>query len=250
MGKITLLSSLTLFTCVGGTAFAGEQGSLVDIPVTKVYLPTRGYDDNDAIEVVVEGELPNPCYTLGKTIVGPVINNTFMVRQLAWRNIEGACGTGDLIEDPVPFTSVGSIGQLPMGEYRVQFTNDNGSNLKAFNVQRAEAKYIDNFGYAAIQTVDAQEIYYEGDEVFVTLNGIWTSKCQILKKPIEVDRDGDLFIVLPILAHQDPLCEKTSAPFAEKVSLGRLTSGTYLVHSRSRGGKAIYRPFQVWPRVK
>lgn len=251
MGNKTAWVSFAILMAIGGVAKAGEQLTIEDVQITKVYAPTKGFDDNDQIEVVTEGVLPNPCYTLAKTIIGPKVNNSFMVRQTAWRSKEGACNTGDLIDDPVPYISVGVVGQLNKGDYAAQFTNKGGElDKKVFNVEEASSKAVDNFDYAAIQNVDAKEIFYEGTEVVVTLNGVWTTKCQEFKKPIAIEKQDDVFLVLPILKQTDDKCEKGTFPVAEKVSLGKLAAGTYLVHSRSRGGKAIYRQIQVWPHLK
>lgn len=226
---------------------AGEQISLIDIPISKVYVPLTGFDDNDAVEVVVEGTLPNPCYTLGKTLVGPVFNGTLNVRQLAWKNSAGPCG--GVIEDPIPFTSVGGVGMLGKGEYALEFHKKDTLAKKNFQVAHAATDSIDNFNYAAIESIELNKTYYEGEEVFAELNGVWTTKCQQLQDPVKIERQGDLILVLPVLDTPHEMCERVFAPLHKKVSLGVLESGTYLIHSRSRGGKAIYKPFQVWPHL-
>lgn len=240
-----------LATFVTNTAaWAGDPISVVDVPVSKVYVPTVGFDDNDAVEVVVEGRLPNPCYTLGKTLIGPSVNGVISVRQIAWKANEAPCSPG-LNDDAVPFTSIGQVGQLRSGSYKVQFIDPSGSLKQTdFGVERAESKSIDNFDYAAVENIDAKDIFYEEDEVIVTLTGVWTTRCQKLQEPVHVEQQGDLFLVLPVITTISERCERVPAPFMHKISLGKPKMGTYLVHSRSRGGKAIYRSMQVWPRVQ
>ena len=45
----------------GDSAFKPE---IVNIPLNKVYVPV-GFDDNDRVQIVVEGDFPNTCYKIG-----------------------------------------------------------------------------------------------------------------------------------------------------------------------------------------
>ena len=54
----------------------------VEIPLRGVYIPKNGFDDNDRVEAVLAGELPNPCYTLDRAYAEKTADGTgFVVHQ-------------------------------------------------------------------------------------------------------------------------------------------------------------------------
>lgn len=223
---------------------------VVEVPLQKVFVPKTGYDNNDPIEVVVRGELPNPCYTLGNTELKRIAGTKrLQVRQYAWVTLVGPCGA-DLFDDPIPFTGVASAGLLPEANYSVIHVSPAGkSEARDFLVEKAKSNEVDNFAYAAIQAVDMRGTTFEEQDVIITLNGITTSKCQELEKPIAVEKQDDVIVVMPKIKTTADNCEKRVAPFSETINIGKLKMGAYLVHVRSRGGKAVYRSFDVWPYV-
>ena len=42
-------------------AFAQEKPTSIEIAAAKVYTP-NGFDDNDVVQIILEGQFPNPCY--------------------------------------------------------------------------------------------------------------------------------------------------------------------------------------------
>jgi len=249
-GCWAIVACIAAITAAGG-ARGVETFIPTEVPLQKVFVPTSGYDDNDRVEIVVKGVLPNPCFTLGKTVAEPIPGtNQFKIHQHAWMTLMGPC-TGEIMNDPIPYTSVAEVGILPVASYSVTFNaGTQKPGLATFQVDKAMSADVDNFRYAALQTVDIKEITWEEDDVIATLNGVFSSKCQSLEKTV-VEIQGDLIVVMPkLITREDPNCEKRMIPFSEKLNLGPLKMGSYLIHARSRGGKAIYRPFEVWPRVR
>lgn len=229
----------------------GLRGQLVEIPVERAYIPKMGYDDNDHIQAIVTGELPNPCYTLGATYTEMAPDaKTVKIHQMAWRQMVGPCASSDLIEDPVPFTSEVNVGTLGAALYNLQF-KDSLNNVKArpFLVEKAKTQTIDNAEYAVVNNVDLDSIVKMGDEVSVTLTGLLTSRCSRIDS-VKVVREDDVLVVLPVVRNKIDLspterCERVNVQFKEKVSLGLFKSGEYLLHVRSREGKAVNRVFNV-----
>ncbi len=222
-----------------------------EVALDKVYIPSQGYDDNDAVELVVQGRLPNPCFTLGKTVVENVPGtNTLRVRQQAWMSLIQPCGA-ELLQDPIPFTNVASLGRMAASNYQIEFEGKQGLIQKqAFRVDSASTENIDNFRYAAIQSIDVKEIVFEEDEITITLNGEYSSTAQTLVRPIKWEVQNDVIVIFPVLQISGEASPEMKAiPFSEKLNLGKLKRGSYLLHSRARGGRAIYRAFNVWPKL-
>ena len=67
MNKI-FLSLLALVSFGSAAELVSDQMS-VEAPVLKVFAPSLGYDDNDLVQVVVDGVMPNACYQQGRSEV-------------------------------------------------------------------------------------------------------------------------------------------------------------------------------------
>lgn len=245
-----LLVFLTAFLlCMHG--HAAPSGKIVEIPLKKVYVPHTGFDDNDRIEVVAEGELPNPCFTLGETKAeAQGSGDGYRVRQMAWRRLTGACDSDDLIDDPIPFTSVVALGRLEASSYRVTFRHEmGGTPSRSFSVREATSEEIDEMPYAVVRAVEMEEGYVEGTEVTATIRGFIPSTCLVREGAPRVEVQDDVIVVRPVLAKKPGVeCRHVLSPFKETFSVGKLAPGSYLAHVRSRGGNAAYRPFQVWQK--
>lgn len=220
----------------------------VDIPLRGVYVPKNGFDDNDRVEAVLAGELPSPCYTLERAYAEKMPDGRgFRVHQVAWKWNSGACATGDLIEDPVPFTTPVMLGQLATNSYEISFLKQWGGTGKAeFGVERSKTDEIDNFSYALVRDIVMEEGYKEGTEVTAELRGLLPNKCSEFADPT-IQVQGDVIVVLPILktTQQAGGCGPSPRPFKHTIRVANLKPGRYLMHVRSRGGNAVYQEFAV-----
>ena len=104
-----MLSLVLALGTVGARAAEGES-QIVELPIARVFIPAKGFDDNDSVEAVIDGELPNACYVLEKQSVKVDHQNKIVtVRQFAIRLRAGTCkegsepGTPEFIT-PIPFT--------------------------------------------------------------------------------------------------------------------------------------------------
>jgi hypothetical protein len=71
-------------------------GKIVEVPVSNVFAPARGFDDNDFVQIVIDGKLPNSCYLQDETKVNlDRASKTIVVKQLALRRQDGDCATSD-----------------------------------------------------------------------------------------------------------------------------------------------------------
>ena len=229
------------------TAQAASQQK-IEVPVSRVFIPKEGFDDNDQITATVYGELPNPCYTLGKTVVSRgTSTHKLTFKQLAYLKKDGPCGTGDLIDDPVEFSNDVMLGQIDSGFYQIEYLKSDGTEgFRDFNVGRASPTAgIDNFDYAMIHSADSAPFYHKNEAVRIHFKGWVQSKCYELVKPLRVDHIDDIFVVMPILKESGTNCEKQNQKFVEALDLGILKPATYMLHVRSRNGKALSQVFKV-----
>lgn len=218
----------------------------VEIPVRRVFFPVRGYDDNDNIQMIVEGDLPDPCYVIGKrSFSRNAATGVITVRQYAWRRQTGACASGDLLES-IPFSEELSIGRLPASDYRVAFKpDDTTTNFRPLNVSKATITTTDDLNYARVTNLKTPDLAIGNEPVTVELSGPLSLPCNELKLPLNVRREGDTFIILPTEIEGSTTCVKPLRGFEATLDLGVLPPGEYLVHVRSKNGKAVEKTVEV-----
>ncbi len=241
----TVLASLFLSSFAVGAV--QQKGRTVEIEVEKVFVPHSGYNDNNAVELVVQGELPNPCFTLGETRVEKSAGGKLAIRQMAWQRLTGACDTGDLIDDPIPFTAVVPLGRIEAASYQISYRTEFGkTGRRAFDVAPALNDEIDEFHYTITRGVGAKEFYREGETVELTLKGFIPSPCYKLIEPVKTEVQDDVVVVWPVLQTLSGVeCNYELAEYSHTFTVPNLKAGSYLVHARSRGGDAVYQGFRV-----
>jgi hypothetical protein len=226
---------------------ADDASREIEVAVQHVYVPREGYDDNDRVEVLVEGELPSPCFTLGKTYADRAPSGAVRVHQRALVRTRGACGTGDPIEAPVPFLSSVLVGQLPYGKYRVEFLDeDRQIRAREFSIGYSSTDAIDDFAYANVWDVSLEKRYSASEPVRIQIRGTFPKQCLDFSDEIPVRVLGDVVVVQPALKHGGVTgCAPVPRPYRRQISLGQLAPGHYLLDLRVRDGKGVYRTFDV-----
>src|SRR5579859_3351212 len=173
-------------------AFTASPPQWEEIPVDHVFIPTTGFDDNDNIEFVTDGLLPDGCYTIGpvKWDKGPD-GHTLRVRQFAHHDVTGYCAdeirmpTG--VKRAMPFTVEVSVGQLSAGDYHIIYNKRKSqTGDRAFSVVRAPTRSIDDFPYALVTAIELPDYLRSGQEVAPVLTGILTSSCAYLNPIVKV----------------------------------------------------------------
>ena len=244
MKKLFLASSVALY---GFTAFAAMEA-----PLSGVYAPMYGYDNNDSVEVVFEGDLPNACYSLAGDIVRVDDKlKTIYVGELITRLKDGVCAQGD---DALPaqaraqvhFERNVTIGTLTAGSYQIIYTSTQGIRTRALDVTVSPVtNSVDSSRYAMISNafvatqVDAAQTTFE-----VRLTGAVGSSCTILKD-IQVTQENDVFVLLPITETSNEICMPVEVPFYRIINLRTPVPGRYLLHTRSIGGGSKNSLFTV-----
>lgn len=229
----------------------------IELPVENVFIPAHGYDDNDMIQVVVHGNLPNACYTLGETKVEQAANGgVFKVHQFAEKSTSRLCteGHGGLpphVMSLVPYTVEVSLGRQKAGEYKIQFWGEGTSGVRSreYVVEAAPTEQIDSLPYAAVSNAVVSDVVYEGQSVYLSFSGSYQNSCMMMDR-ISVKKEKDVYVVLPILKSKLRMyCSQVLVSFQYRVLLEKNAKrGQYLVHMRSRSGKALNEVFEVLPK--
>lgn len=237
-----------------GFATTIVHANIREVSVDQVFVPSYGFDDNDNVVVTLKGKLPNLCYELVDTQLQTRENQNIQIRQFAKLRPIADCKNGgrDLpsyLNWPVTFTKDLSLGVLGAATYTLLYSNEQS---RRFHVEKAPTEEsVDNVLYAPITRAFIPELMYETRNGQVVLSGVLEQSCYRLQdKDIQVERVGDVVVVLPKLTLDTPLeCVASPRPIQKVVMIGKLTAGNYLLHVRSLGGQSISSAFQVIPQV-
>ncbi len=222
-----------LFT--GSIGWADDtKPTMVRVAIKKAWIPV-GYDDNDQIQVVVAGVLPNSCYQIGPYSVSQT-SRGIEITQFAY-HLPGKCS-----EFTVPFNRTVDLGILASSIYPV-IDSTSGRTLSELGVRVAKLPAPDDYQYAPISSAT---ILHEPTGPVLYLTGNLPSPSVRIKE-IKVSMSGDVMVVLPIVEPVPgfkPLWDKLSAlstrPYFQiRKPLNHVPSGTFLLHVRALDGKGL-----------
>ena len=227
----------------------------VDLAViSHVFTIQDGFDDNDNVQVVVDGLLPNMCFELAQTRlkIDKEAKKVFIQQEMRKKEMVG-CESGQALplqlRWPITFTKTLSLGVLANGQYQVNFKTRSGQfkTTSFFNVKPSIAQTVDDDLYAPVSSIFIPEVIRETPNAEAVLTGTLGSSCVKLRSSnIKVDRQNNVIIIRPLLTMQDAVsCKPNLTPLRNIVSVGELTEGRYLIHVRSLTGEAINRVFTV-----
>ena len=242
---LSLLTSSIL--SLSSTSEAYSQLDRVEIPLERVLAPYNGYDDNDQVEVILQGALPNACYTLADTFYRSEDDgSTITVRQYAIKLSDDICDQGSILPAhlaaAVPFTNSIALGTLPSAEYSISFfTNGDRSGTRILNVAPANSSLVDSKPYAVVNTILVPSLVQKGSQTTITLNGVLNSECVDLAEKFEIILERDVLVVLPTLKIDATAqsCAQVTRPYSRNVVIPGFKAGKTLVHVRSMNGKSL-----------
>jgi hypothetical protein len=249
--RILSLCGLALWATSFG-AHADEAPLKDNLRINNIFVPQEGFDDNDNIEFVLDGELKNACLKLGAASVRTYAN-IIDVNVESYRDPDTVCAQDDsllpqAIQITVPFSKEIEVGQLKAGEYTIRFQTPNALVTKAFTVKPAPTDRQDTFNYAPVDNAAISSIVRLGENTVVHLSGMLTSSCMKLRDQALVSRVGDVIVVKPLVnVDLSSKCLMYLRPFHQEVTVPDLGQGRYMVHVRSMNGQALNRVFSVCP---
>lgn len=235
--KLKTILSAMILTGVGLTSMAaasevrvmGVKNGLIQekVPMVNTYIP-KGYDDNDNIEIIVEGYLPNLCYKTPHAQV-EVTGSKINIDLMAWRSADENMMCAEMV---VPFIYAVSVGVLDEGNYEVHV---NHSRPFALYVEEATSTAIDEEIYANVSTIE--RVYGERT---VLVKGYNPSDCLEFDRFEVVDNKIDTYSVLPIMKQVSEFCPKKMVPFEYELNVpNTLKRDTVLLHVRALNGKSV-----------
>lgn len=225
--------AVSLFVACAARA---ESPDPVRVPVNfnASYVP-QGFDSNDRVQLVGEGEFQNSCYRPApvQTQVDEA-SRTVTVTPTAYE-YSGVC-----LQVILPFDRVVDVGVLKAGTWLLK--QNDGAELGKIEVAQAARSEPDEHLYAPISQafVDTR-----GLRAIIRLSGNFPNNCMRLDD-VKVDVQPKAVVVQPIVSMASrPGCRNGSFPFRASYSTRLNRPGRYLLHVRSMNGNSVNSLFDV-----
>lgn len=235
--KVRHLIIVTMFGC-----FASAIAEASSVRILNIHIPP-GYDDNDQIEVTLDGYL-HDCERLAQPEVTVEFSNTLSDRHKI--NIKQNTRKAEpCLISVVPFTSTVVVNEyLPAGKYKVIAENVVGE----FEVKAATVGAVDEHPYAPIDSVNIEQDPIS-KKFYAVLRGRWQESCIEFDGTILPKKVGTIIEILPtVRINQSSDCWENETLFVKRVELpSNLVEGHYLVHVRSMSGASFNVLHVVYP---
>lgn len=222
-----LLLGLSLFSL----AVRADAPKQIHWGLQKVFVPA-GFDDNDRVQVTVQGTFDSTCLKVGAyKVETSEKDRVLLVDQRAYL-YQGIC-----LQIKVPFTQTLDLGILPAGDWKVVDANSK-KQLGVLKIATSENAGPDDFLYAPVSDAYVQDD--SAGKKTLCLNGTYSDRCTKLKE-VKLNYTSDVIIVQPVAEHlgeaQD--CGGAATRFSHCEALPSGLNGEFLLHVRSMNGQAI-----------
>ena len=226
----------------GQAAFAGEFIQEIVQPIERTFIP-RGYDTNDSVQIVVEGNFPSACYQLGRADSQvDKVSKTIDVQLTAYE-YDGNCP-----KIPTRFHHTFLLGRMPApGDYEV-LEMSTKKNLGELTITTAPllSPGTDDALYAPLLDAFLLE---NGNKTELVLRGVYSNSCLTLTETkVRVNRD--VVVVLPFAEFRPGrTCSDGEFPFEKTIPISETLpkDTSYLLHVRSMGGQSINKMIHLRP---
>ena len=201
------------------------------VPVNNIFSP-EGFDSNDNVEVIIEGQLPNLCHRSPmKKVVVTDKTVDIKITALHYHDSNPYCP-----EMVVPFLEKVDLGILDKGNYAITV------NGRSVYKKQGQIKVNESISDAVDESVYARVEYVEksvGTRT-VKLKGYNPSDCFVLDKVEILNNDKDVYSILPRMKQISEFCPMKMIPFEYEVELpNTLKKDKVLLHVRAMDGKSI-----------
>ena len=109
MGKLMIVGLILLISFLA----YGQGPQIVSVPIEQSYIPL-GFDDNDRVQVMIEGTFRNSCYKVASYKVTAGDSGEVIIQQFAYK-YPGIC-----LEVLVPYTQTVDLGLMKSGTYTLR----------------------------------------------------------------------------------------------------------------------------------
>lgn len=230
--------------------FPGFQPSWEQAKVHYLFIP-KGFDDNDEVEAVIDGYLPNGCYKVLEPIVTIDLNRAkVLIEPRAQFDNQPNI---PCLEALVPYFVILRFGKLPVGKYTIEVNQSKVAPtqpmIQYLTIEPAKTPTQDNHIYAPIDT--AQVIRNTEGQQYIHLEGRFTNTCMEFKEAI-LENHGETLNLLPTIQVRQGSpaspCVNQEIYYTKHIPLPReITPGRHLLHVRSLNGTAFNVLFYVRP---
>ena len=243
------LAVLTVALIAGSASAWSEPEEILLVPQL-VYLP-QGFDNNDSIEIYIEGHLPSTCYKVGPIRATPEVDangKRIIIENVSYQY--PSFGTEPLcLPSLVEYDKKVRIGLLKEeGVYEILFKNDNGQLVKKgeLPVGVATSRLPDEYLYAPVKELSLEKTSQGFDLV---MKGAFYSTCMEIKSVDRVfppQNASRVIDVLPRVRQNTSVpCKQERRPFEERISFQTDLTGRFLIHVRSMNGNALFKSIDL-----
>ncbi len=216
---------LLLFAFTSFSAFALET----ELSGFKLYVP-EGFDDNDTIEVIAVGSMPDNCHQAPRAKIEHG-QNGFTISMFAT-----VIERKDCRKISIPYNEKISLGTLIAGNYEVR----SATQKLALKVAKAVSTLQDDVMYANVTNIIEED---EGRTVW--LMGTHPATC-IVEQPVELKKSGDsVWVILPKVTLEGD-CIEESRPFkiAVEIPYDASMKRGVMLHVRVMDGRSLNLLYQ------
>lgn len=237
----TFFAVAALVSLIPNVGFAVDPIEIPS-PVDSIFIPS-GYDDNDNIEIILQGHFRNTCQRTGRS--GFSIDEesrTIKIWATSYQYDSAPCAT--LV---TPFIQVVKVGFLPFGGYRVVY-GPNTSVARDIAVARRVSESPDEYTYAPVTEV-AIRTNQELKPQFIEMEGVYPLMlhgCSKITRIIVNRDDRDIIVVQPVMEIFDGAdCDDHELEFKKVVELETPFRGKGLLHVRVLNGNSLNKYIEI-----
>lgn len=234
------MSMFAVIMGISTAAAAGEQGPYeVPSPVIKIFVP-QGFDDNDNVEVIVQGEFPDSCYQIGRTSAQVSLEKKLItVTATSYRYTGSGC-----TQVVSPFLQSVKLGVLTKGTYKVVFKFDE-KIAASLPVSERATESPEDYLYAPVENAYLN-FDQKTEKPLLTIQGHFPYMfmgCMVMRE-VRTKRSSDVLVVQPIAAivHGEECHDQSSDhSFEVKQSIAEPFNEVGLIHVRVLNGDSLNR---------
>jgi hypothetical protein len=236
LAVLTSLISSSAFSDFAPVTFKPESTRLIP---QNTFLPS-GFDDNDNVQLVVSGYLPNTCYKAG--VATAQVDQK--EKKIYIQNTAYIYGGSWCAPVTVPYMHTVNLGFVPAGRYQILIQDQqNKSHDQGFlNVAVSTTAAADDYLYAPVQDVFVESPDHSQPPTShptLVIRGMFESDCMHLQEVKVNYRSPNIIEIFPIASMDEKDCHAVSTPFESHVKLQGVPSGSTLIYVRSLNGQAI-----------
>lgn len=222
---------ILLVFIISAHSFAATKPIEVEIENYNVYIP-KGFDSNDASEVIVSGVLPNHCHQAPKVEVKGTSPKEIEVTVKALYSPGDQC-----LQVMIPFTLTVHLGILDSGDYKIKSNNHKTGSM---TIDLARTIAMDENIYANVEYIEENDY-----DRTVTLVGTNPSDCFELDRIDYTTNGNNTVSILPILKLKSEECLPVETDFEYEFKVpNTLTAKVLLLHVRKMNGKSVNKVFR------